>query len=102
MACFAFVPDRNKARATDIFLNQHALSSAMKLYGDFKERGYEIQAFIPSEEEDPLAFLVKATKDGKPVKEMTIPLMHPVTFGVDHEDHDNLEAQMDEFMSGLP
>ena len=74
----------------------------MKLYGSFEEKGYQVEAYIPSSSSEPMQFHLKALKDGKLVKEMKIPLNHEPIFGVDTEDHQNLEAKTEELMQSLP
>lgn len=74
----------------------------MELYGSFKERGYKIEAYMPSSSKDPLEWLVKAYKNNKLVKEIRIPIFYEPLFGVDVDDARTLEEKTDELLKSLP
>jgi hypothetical protein len=74
----------------------------MELYGKFQEKGYDIEAYIPSKSNESMEFKVRALKDGKVVRELKIPLNHTPIFGIDVEDHQNLEIKTEELLSSLP
>lgn len=74
----------------------------MKFYASFEERGYRLEAKLPSSSEDPMEWELTAYKDGSVVKELRIPLLYPPVFGPDVEDIAELEAKTDELMKQLP
>ncbi len=74
----------------------------MELYGKFQEKGYDIEAYIPLKSSESMEFQVRALKDGEIVRELKIPLNHEHIFGVDIEDHQNLEKKTGELLSSLP
>ncbi len=74
----------------------------MQLYGKFEEKGYEIEAYMPSNKEEPLEFVIKAYKDKKLVKEMNVPMVYYPIFGVDGSDLAELENKTEELLKLLP
>lgn len=73
----------------------------MELYGSFEERGYKVEAYMPSSPKEPLEWLVKAYKKGKLVKEIRIPMFYEPIFGVDVDDAKTLEEKTDELLKLL-
>lgn len=74
----------------------------MKLCGSFEEKGYKIEAYIPTRDIEPQEFLVRAYKEEKLIKEIKIPMMHEPRFGVDVEDKRRLEDKTEELLEELP
>jgi hypothetical protein len=74
----------------------------MDLYGKFTEKGYAIAAYLPSKKGEPHEWYVTAHKGRRLVKELHIPLLHPVLFGVDVSDKATLEERVDEMLKKLP
>ncbi len=68
----------------------------MKLYDEFEERGYKVQAFLPtnSSEKD---WIVKVF-----IKEIKIPMNIEPRFGVDSNDLRALEEETAKLMESLP
>ncbi len=64
----------------------------MKLYDEFEERGYKVQAFIPTSSSE-RNWIVKAFKDGILVQEIEIPMNIEPRFGVDSNDLRALEEE---------
>jgi len=73
----------------------------MEQYGKFKERGYTIEAYIPTNDTEPNEFLLTIRK-GKFKQEHRIPMLHRPTFGVDIDDKQTLEEKMEEILKTLP
>lgn len=74
----------------------------MELYGSFEERGYKIEAYMPSSDAEPQQFTLKVYKDGNLSKEATLEMLFPPIFGVDVEDVQRLEEKTEEFIKLLP
>jgi len=73
----------------------------MKPYGEFEERGYKVQAFLPQTLSD-RNWTVKVFKDGDLIKEIKIPMHIEPRFGVDSIDLRILEAETAKLMKSLP
>ena len=74
----------------------------MKLQAEFEERGYKVQAFMPTSAKEPLEWIVKVFKDGKLVRELKIPMHHEPRFGVSSIDIQILEEETAKLMESLP
>jgi len=74
----------------------------MKLQGEFEEKVYKIQAYMPTSASEPLEWVVKAFKDGKLVKELKIPMHIEPRFGLDSVDIMILEKETEKFLESLP
>jgi|TARA_Y100000310_G_C20642776_1_gene794905 hypothetical protein len=73
----------------------------MELYGSFEEKGYKIEAYLPSNKEDSCEWVIRAYKDKEIVKEVNVPLFHPPIFGPDVEDVATLEDKTEELLNSL-
>ena len=74
----------------------------MKLYADFDERGYHVEAYLPTNAKEPQEWVVKAHKDGELVKEIHVPMFIAPRFGPDSNDVRKLEEETDKLMKSLP
>ena len=68
---------------------------------EFEERGYKIQALMPTLASEPLQWVFKAFKDGELVKEITIPMRIVPRFGPDSVDVMVLEKETEKFLKTL-
>lgn len=73
----------------------------MRLYDSIEERGYKIEAYLPSGGEDELEWLLKVYKDAEVIREESIPMYHIPRYGVDAEDLFNLEEKTEELLSSV-
>ena len=74
----------------------------MDLYASFDEKGYKVEAFIPSGSNEQMQFLVKVYDGSKVIKELKIPMDHEPIFGVDVDDNQRLEDETEKLMQSLP
>ena len=73
----------------------------MKPYGEFEERGYKVQAFLPKTSAD-RNWTVKVFKDGDLIKEIKILMQIEPRFGPDSSDIRTLEEETAKLMESLP
>ena len=73
-----------------------------QFYADFEERGYKLEAYMRPTDQDGSEWYVRALKDGKLVKDVTIPMMYVPRFGVDLQDKLTLEEKTEELLKSLP
>ena len=73
----------------------------LSLYGSFEERGYKVEAYIPNSSEVAREFVVRAYSGEKLVEEMKVPMVHEPVFGVDVEDKETLEHEVEKLIQKL-
>ena len=73
----------------------------MEKYGSISGKGYRIEAYLPTVDDDPLEWLLQAYKGDDLIKEMRHPLIHETRWGVDAEDLITLETLADKLLDSL-
>ena len=73
----------------------------MSFYAEFDEDGFHVVAEIKYRGKGGCYFEVKATKDGREVKTIEVPMIYEPRFGVDVGDKAELERQTDILMADL-
>ena len=74
----------------------------MQLYSHFEERGYRLEAYIPNDDDDLVAFEIRIFIEDQRKKTLLIPMLYVPVFGVDIGDVNTLESAADEIMKALP
>ena len=55
----------------------------MLLYGEFQDRGYTFEAYIPNSDAEPVAFELRILVGAHSKYVLLVPLLYTPTFGVD-------------------
>jgi len=74
----------------------------MNLYSHFEEKGYRIEAYIPTNDADIDAFEIRVLIAGELKKTLYLRLTYLPVFGVDVDDLHHLEAFAAAMMTALP
>ena len=74
----------------------------LSLFDCFEERGYKVETYIPNSNQVAREFVVRAYNGETLVEEMKVPMLHELVFGVDVEDKDVLEKELERLLQRLP
>ncbi|RDS78938.1 hypothetical protein DWU98_20180 [Dyella monticola] len=74
----------------------------MLLYGTFEERGYTFEAYIPTDDAEPVAFELRIIVGGELKHSLLVPMTYTPTFGVDAGDRQMIESILDRVLAVLP
>jgi uncharacterized protein (DUF2384 family) len=74
----------------------------MLLYGEFQDRGYTFEAYIPNSDAEPVAFELRILVGAHTKYVLLVPLLYTPTFGVDAGDMQKLEATLEQILGLLP
>jgi len=73
------------------------------LYGSFAHlERYRVEAWMPSNRDEPRQWMVKVFRDDVLLKQQTIPMDHDPIFGVDVDDVAQLNESVDVLLAELP
>ncbi|MDT4965974.1 MAG: hypothetical protein QOJ64_711 [Acidobacteriota bacterium] len=74
----------------------------MTSFASFEERGYTVQAFMPSGSTEPLVWTIRITRGEELIREATVPMSYEPRFGPDVGDVQALEAETGKILAELP
>jgi len=74
----------------------------MQLYGSFEERGYKFEAYIPTDDSEPVAFELRIFLGEELKHSLLISMGYTPVFGVDSGDVAKLEWTVDQILHLLP
>lgn len=83
-------------------MTTQALSAPSSPYGQFDEKGYHFQAYLPAGPDERTAFLVIVSHENQPQLELEVPMLYAPIFGVDAGDAAALEDATNKLVDMLP
>ncbi|MGH8190792.1 MAG: hypothetical protein ACREP2_05035 [Rhodanobacteraceae bacterium] len=74
----------------------------MQLYATFEDKGYAFQAYIPENDDEPVAFEFRILIGDEQKHVLLVPIVHTPVFGVDVDDARFAESVIDRVLAILP
>ena len=74
----------------------------MKLFGKFTERGYSVEAFLPTNSSEPGAWTIRIKKGRRLIKKTSVPMLYEPRYGPDAGDVARLEEETARLLKELP
>ena len=73
----------------------------MTRYASLEEKGYTVEAFMPSSSSEPLAWTVRVSRGKELVREVRVPMSYEPRFGPDADDVRVLEEETAKLLAAL-